>query len=83
MPVWSVTDWLALVKVIITVVKYIPQICLNFRRKNTIGMAIWQFNLDILGGVLAVGQVKWNDIYSVHRLLRILYLPTISMIGRM
>lgn len=52
-------DWLdflymlSFVKVIISLIKYIPQMILNFQRKSTIGWSIWNIILDFTGGVLS------------------------------
>ncbi|KAF7550916.1 hypothetical protein G7046_g7865 [Stylonectria norvegica] len=58
------TDWVALdvvyavgyVKVIITLIKYTPQIVTNYRNKSTNGWSIWQILLDVTGGLLSVTQ---------------------------
>eukprot|EP00918_Siedleckia_nematoides_P022449 GHVU01048342.1.p1 GENE.GHVU01048342.1~~GHVU01048342.1.p1 ORF type:complete len:586 (+),score=63.91 GHVU01048342.1:1205-2962(+) len=46
----------AYVKVILTFIKYIPQILLTYRRKSTKGLSISQWNLDLAGGVFALSQ---------------------------
>ena len=54
---------LSAVKVIITIFKYIPQACLNCRRKSTHGWTIWMVVLDIYGGILSILQLildSWN-----------------------
>lgn len=48
---------LSYIKVIITVVKYIPQALLNYRRKSTVGWDIRQILLDLSGGVLSLAQL--------------------------
>ncbi|CEM07827.1 unnamed protein product [Vitrella brassicaformis CCMP3155] len=53
---WSVVSYLGLVKAFITIVKYIPQILLNYRNKSTKGMAIQQILLDISGGIFSLLQ---------------------------
>ncbi|OKL59631.1 hypothetical protein UA08_05074 [Talaromyces atroroseus] len=45
------------IKVIITVVKYVPQAWLNYKRKSTTGWDIRQILLDITGGVLSLVQL--------------------------
>ena len=53
-----------------TVVKYIPQAWVNFKRKSTVGWSIWQILLDVTGGVLSILQLvidsslqnDWNGI---------------------
>lgn len=58
------TDWCALdvvyavgyVKLLITVIKYVPQIIANWRNGSTKGWSIWQVLLDLVGGVFSVSQ---------------------------
>ena len=56
-------DWLTClvllsqVKVAISVVKYCPQVLLNYRRKSTDGWSIVNVLLDLLGGLLSVTQL--------------------------
>ncbi|KFA67543.1 hypothetical protein S40285_04271 [Stachybotrys chlorohalonatus IBT 40285] len=58
------TDWceldvvyaLGYVKLVITLVKYTPQLVANWRNKSTVGWSIWQVLLDVAGGVLSVSQ---------------------------
>ena len=40
----------------VSIVKYIPQIYLNYKRKLTIGWNIWNVLLDFTGGSLSVTQ---------------------------
>lgn len=59
-----VTDWVALdvvyavgyVKLIVTLIKYTPQIIANYKNKSTKGWSIWQILLDVTGGILSVAQ---------------------------
>lgn len=44
---------LSYLKIVVTLVKYIPQMILNFRRKSTTGWSIWQILLDFSGGLLS------------------------------
>lgn len=48
--------FLSLVKLSITLTKYVPQVVLNCRRQSTVGFNIWQFILDFEGGVLSTAQ---------------------------
>ena len=58
------TDWCALdvvyavgyVKVVVTIVKYTPQVLVNYRNKSTKGWSIWQILLDFAGGLLSISQ---------------------------
>lgn len=45
------------VKLVVTVVKYIPQAWSNYQRKSTVGWSINQILLDVIGGVLSVAQL--------------------------
>lgn len=59
-----VTDWCALdvvyalgyVKLLITLVKFTPQILANWRNRSTTGWSIWQILLDVAGGLLSIAQ---------------------------
>ena len=64
---WTWLDWayfLSYIKMLITLVKYIPQVMLNYTRKSTVGWNIWNVVLDFTGGALSVLQLVldcWND----------------------
>eukprot|EP00435_Cladocopium_sp_Y103_P065281 s37_g27.t1 len=45
------------VKVVISVVKYCPQVWLNYQRKSTVGWTIYNVLLDFTGGLLSVAQL--------------------------
>ncbi|KAI4158834.1 MAG: hypothetical protein LQ342_007070 [Letrouitia transgressa] len=45
------------VKLLVTVIKYIPQAWTNHRRKSTVGWSIDQILMDLLGGVLSIAQL--------------------------
>ncbi|KAL0395742.1 UNVERIFIED_CONTAM: Cystinosin [Sesamum calycinum] len=45
------------IQVVMTVIKYIPQAILNFRRKSTVGFSIGNILLDFFGGVTNYGQM--------------------------
>ena len=47
---------LSFVKVVISLVKYIPQVILNYNRRSTAGWNIWNIILDFTGGTLSVAQ---------------------------
>lgn len=61
---------LSFVKIVITVIKYVPQVVLNYQRKSTTGFSIWQILLDVSGGILnnlqlildAVAVHQWSSI---------------------
>jgi cystinosin len=44
-------------KLVITVVKYCPQVWANYQRKSTVGWSINQVLLDLIGGVLSIAQL--------------------------
>jgi cystinosin len=44
---------LSFVKIGISLIKYVPQVILNHRRKSTQGWSIWNILLDFTGGVLS------------------------------
>eukprot|EP01111_Echinosteliopsis_oligospora_P004543 TRINITY_DN1753_c0_g1_i1.p1 TRINITY_DN1753_c0_g1~~TRINITY_DN1753_c0_g1_i1.p1 ORF type:complete len:270 (-),score=44.68 TRINITY_DN1753_c0_g1_i1:46-855(-) len=49
--------WLAWMKILITLVKYIPQAWMNYKRKSTVGWSIGNVLLDISGGTLSILQM--------------------------
>jgi cystinosin len=61
---------LSMVKLGVSIIKYLPQIYLNYRRKLTVGWNIWNVLLDFTGGSLSVAQQlidcassgRWNGI---------------------
>jgi len=56
--------YLSLVKLVITFVKYCPQVLLNYQRKSTIGWNIWNVLLDFSGGVLSTFQLVFDAYYE-------------------
>ena len=44
---------LSYIKIFISLIKYIPQVVLNYRRKSTAGWSIWNILLDFTGGMLS------------------------------
>lgn len=48
---------LSYIKMGITLVKYTPQVILNYQRKSTAGWSIWQILLDFGGGTLSDAQL--------------------------
>lgn len=64
-------DLCSYIKLLITLVKYSPQIVLNYRRKSTHGFAIAGILLDLTGGLLSLIQLvidaqiinhDWSDV---------------------
>ena len=63
LPWLDVIYYLSTVKLIITLLKYLPQALLNYRRKSTHGWAINASLLDLMGGVFSLAQMfllAWN-----------------------
>ena len=61
--------YLSFVKLGVTMVKYIPQVYLNWRRKSTVGWSIENVLLDFTGGLLSLGQLVfdgWRKGMSLH-----------------
>ncbi|KAL8873103.1 MAG: hypothetical protein Q9174_001375 [Haloplaca sp. 1 TL-2023] len=50
------------IKLLITIVKYIPQIVTNYRQKSTVGWSVEQILMDVVGGVLSVVQVVLDSL---------------------
>ncbi|KAK1291016.1 hypothetical protein QJS10_CPB18g00561 [Acorus calamus] len=51
-----------LIQVVMTAIKYIPQVWMNFRRKSTVGWSIGNILLDLLGGVMNFSQMGVQSI---------------------
>ena len=49
--------FLSYVKIFVSLIKYTPQVILNFQRKSTQGWSIWNILLDFTGGILSVLQL--------------------------
>lgn len=45
------------VKLVVTIVKYIPQAWVNYKRKSTVGWQISQILFDLAGGILSILQL--------------------------
>lgn len=48
------------IKLTITLIKYIPQAVMNYRRKSTVGWSIGNILLDFTGGILSMLQMLLN-----------------------
>ncbi|KAL2812023.1 PQ loop repeat-domain-containing protein [Aspergillus cavernicola] len=55
---------LSYVKLVITVVKYVPQVWVNYKRKSTRGWSIVQILLDLTGGVLSLVQLVLDSAFQ-------------------
>ncbi|KAI1824730.1 cystinosin [Xylaria intraflava] len=53
------------VKMLVTLVKYAPQLMFNMRNRSTQGWDIWQILLDFTGGLLSIAQLG-IDSYLQH-----------------
>lgn len=51
-------------KLVITVVKYVPQAWVNYKRKSTRGWNIVQILLDFTGGVLSLAQLVLDSAFQ-------------------
>lgn len=62
----EVINWLdflyycSYIKLIITLIKYVPQAFYNYKRQSTIGWSIGNIFLDFTGGVLSMLQMVLN-----------------------
>ncbi|KFY16028.1 hypothetical protein V491_05465 [Pseudogymnoascus sp. VKM F-3775] len=57
---WAAIDVvyaISYVKLVVTLVKYIPQLVTNYNNKSTHGWSIHQILLDLIGGFLSLGQL--------------------------
>lgn len=55
--VWlDVVYAISYVKLVVTLVKYTPQVIVNYRNKSTVGWSIWGMLLDFIGGILSIAQ---------------------------
>ncbi|MCJ1272653.1 hypothetical protein MMC21_000440 [Puttea exsequens] len=53
----DVIDAFGFIKLVVTVVKYIPQVRENYKQQSTVGWNIHQILLDVTGGVLSLAQL--------------------------
>lgn len=53
---------MATIKLILSIMTYLPQILLNYRRKSCIGFNLWNPVLDCSGGVLSLLQLVLDSI---------------------
>lgn len=49
------------IKLAITLIKYVPQAVMNYRRKSTVGWSIGNILLDFTGGILSMLQMMLNS----------------------
>lgn len=53
-------NFLGSIKAVVTVLKYLPQVWLNYKRKSTEGWSYGNVILDFTGGMLSAGQLFWD-----------------------
>lgn len=53
---------MAIIKIILTAISYVPQLILNSQRKSTVGFNIWAIILDFCGGTLSMIQLLLDSI---------------------
>lgn len=49
--------WISLIKLGVTILKYVPQVKLNYDNKSTVGWSIGNVLLDFVGGALSITQL--------------------------
>ncbi|EQC42219.1 hypothetical protein SDRG_01057 [Saprolegnia diclina VS20] len=52
---------LSYIKLGVTLIKYTPQVYLNYTRESTDGYSIWGVLYDVLGGLLSIGQTLMDS----------------------
>lgn len=57
---------LSYIKLGMTVVKYIPQVYLNYTRKSTVGWNVYNVILDFIGGIFSTVQLVLDAIIANH-----------------
>lgn len=70
-------------QVVTGILKYVPQVVLNIRRRSTTGWTIWNVILDLTGGLLSVVQASvilrsWMGSRGMPRRTDPPFRPTIS-----
>ena len=58
--------YLSYIKMVISLIKYVPQVLMNMQRRSTVGWNIWNIYLDITGGILSVLQLFVDAWQSGH-----------------
>lgn len=61
----DVMYFLSGIKLMVTLIKYMPQAYLNYKRKSTVGWTIYNVLLDFTGGLLSLAQLV-IDGWSTH-----------------
>lgn len=57
---------LSYIKLVMTVVKYIPQVYMNYSRKSTVGWNVYNVILDFIGGLFSTAQLLLDAIIANH-----------------
>ena len=85
---WIDKDYLGPIKVVITLIKYLPQVYLNFKNSSTIGFSTTGILMDLSGGILSILQLFWdaairktdfNEIFSKNATKLLLSSASLSM----
>jgi len=69
---FSVVAWLdflyylSYLKLLLTILKYVPQAYLNYSRKSTVGWSIFNVILDFSGGILSISQILLDSFITGH-----------------
>lgn len=53
---------LATIKLVLTIMTYIPQVLLNYQRQSTVGWNVWNVLFDFSGGVLSMVQLITDSV---------------------
>lgn len=57
--------FLSYLKLVISLLKYIPQALMNYSRKSTMGFSITNIQLDLFGGILALLQTLFDSLFPI------------------
>jgi cystinosin len=57
---------LSYIKLVMTIVKYIPQVYLNYVRKSTVGWNVYNVILDFIGGLFSTAQLFLDSWITGH-----------------
>lgn len=71
---------LSYIKLILTIIKYIPQAWMNWKRRSTTGWSITNVLLDFFGGLFSIAQLLIDAYTSGHNMSGILgFLPKLIL----
>lgn len=66
------------VKLLVTIVKYVPQAHMNYRRKSTVGWSIGNVLLDFTGGFFSFMQV--SDVVATRAGARAVLIMSVGLV---